>query len=98
TEDPSAGFPSAVQLLVEREGRQHLAAARGDEHLLLELDALGAAFLTDIALDADRHVLLEHAVVAGAVEVLAMGGLGPFVAHADAVPDAGIAVRDIGVR
>src|SRR5260370_7627673 len=82
---------SAEQRLLERKGRQHLRAGRGHQDLLLELDPLGATLRADIALDADRHVLLKDPIIARTRQILDMGDLRSFVAHAAAVGDAGIA-------
>src|SRR3546814_15034959 len=58
------------QQIREGEGRERLGTVLGDQHLLLQLHALAAILLADVALDADRHAGLEDAVVAGGVEVL----------------------------
>src|SRR5438552_956479 len=64
-----AGAGSDRQRVLEgRLGERH-GAFSSDQHLLLELDALLAADLADIALDRDGHVLLEDTVVAPVREV-----------------------------
>src|SRR5262249_53699191 len=65
----------------------------GDQHLLLELDALVAADLAHITLDADGHARLQLAVVAARGEVLQVGTVRVFVAEPDAMENHGVAVR-----
>src|SRR5689334_22037968 len=62
------GFSRSERRL-EGEGREQFGAVCGDKDLLLELDALPAVWLADIALDTDRHVLGEFTVVAGGTEI-----------------------------
>ena len=62
--------------------------------LLLELDAFATAPRADVAFDAERHVRLDHAVVA-AVEVLGVQDVGVFAGHADAVSEDEVAVVDL---
>ena len=69
-----------------------LGAGVRDQHLLFQLHPLGAARLADVALDADRHAGLEHAVVAGDLRVLGIVDRRILITHADAVRDRGIAV------
>src|SRR3546814_20009622 len=57
------------QQILEGEGRERLGTVLGDQHLLLQLHALAAILLADVALDADRHPGPEDAVVAGGVDV-----------------------------
>src|SRR4029079_3704074 len=59
------------QRVVERKGRKLDGAARGDQHLFLELHPFATAALADVALDAQHHALVQHAVV-GAVDIFAI--------------------------
>ena len=89
---------SAENGVLEGVAREHLAAGRGHQHLLLELDAFGAAFLADIALEADGHARLEHAVVGARFGVLGIVDRRVLVADADAVRDGGVAIGAVALR
>ena len=84
---------SPEQARVQRIARQLLVAGLGDQHLLLDLDALVPAEPADIAFHAEHHAGLEHAVgrVVGPV-----GGVRQrrvFVGQADAVIEHAVARR-----
>src|SRR5204863_9471467 len=68
-----AGAGSDHQRVLERRLGERHRAFGGDQHLLLELDALLGADLADIALDRERHILLEDTVVAPVREVAGIG-------------------------
>src|SRR4029077_1338026 len=91
---PTATQGLAEQLFLERKLRQHFAALRRHQNLMLELDAFLAAGGANIALDADRHILLEHSVEAVFVGILAIVDGGILVAQADAVGQQHVTVRD----
>src|SRR3546814_8701176 len=88
----------ASDLILEGEGRERLGTVLGDQHLLLQLHALAAILLADVALDADRHAGLEDAVVAGGVEVLQVDHRRILVAEPDAVHHHRIAVGPAACR
>src|SRR4051794_16848161 len=70
---------SDLKRVNERAAREQDRPALGDQHLLLQLDAVRPAGLADVALDRDDHVLGEGAVVAPSREVLGVGDAGVLV-------------------
>ena len=62
--------------LLEWMGRELLAAALGDQHLLFELDRLAAPCGCGKRLNAHHHVLLQNTVIALFVPVLRIADAG----------------------
>ncbi len=75
--------------------RHRFGAGGGDQDLLFELDTLTAADRTDVALDADDHVLHEHPVVAPVVVVSGVGDGRELVDQAGAVDHHHVPVRHV---
>ena len=86
---PSRSGFAGKKRVFERIARQSNRARLGDEHLILQFDALDAADLTDIALSADHHTGFELAVIV-IFMIRRMEDDRPLVSHAHTVRRTGI--------